>query len=256
LAKSDGVAAIFIGNAEALTYIKAMTDNEFDAALVSAAFALAGEQGWRNLSVAAAARHAGLDLAQARIRFPRREAILKHFGAMADHHALAGAVPVAEGLESSVKDRLFDLLLRRFDFLQTHRAGVLAVLRYAPLDPALGAWLLLETTRSMGWLLEGAGVSEKGVLGELRKRGLAAVWAWGLRAWQRDETEDLSATMVAVDVALSRADQIASRFNWAGADAASPAGDGFVPETELDAAPEEAPEALDEPPFPPVSPPG
>jgi ubiquinone biosynthesis protein COQ9 len=251
-----------IGIGEALTYIKAMTDNEFDAALVCAAFALAGEQGWRKLSVAAAARHAGLDLAQARIRFPRREAILKHFGAMADNYALTGAAPVVEGSDSSVKDRLFDLLLRRFDFLQTHRAGVVALLRYAPMDPALSAWLAVETTRSMGWLLEGAGVSEKGVLGELRKRGLAAVWAWGLRAWWRDETEDLSATMVAVDVALSRADQIASRLNWAGAVEASPEGDGFVPEIEPDTAMAQpgAPEAgrpeLDEPPFPPVSPPG
>jgi hypothetical protein len=87
----------------------------------------------------------------------------------------------------------------------------------------------------MGWLLEGAGVSAHGVHGELRKRGLAAVWAWGVRAWLRDETEDLSATMAAVDTALIRADQIAARLNAAGAGP-----DGFVPEAAEQAMPESA----------------
>lgn len=193
-----------------------MRDDEFDAALVTAAFALAAERGWRNVSTAAAARHAGLDLALARSRFARRGAILAKFGAIADTFALTGAVQ-----DGTVKDRLFDILLRRFDFLQSHRAGVMALLRVLPLDPALAAWLAQETLRSMGWLLEGAGVSSTGMRGALRKRGLAAVWAWGLRAWARDESEDLSATMAAVDVALTRADQIAGRFAR---------NDGFTPE--------------------------
>jgi hypothetical protein len=91
----------------------------------------------------------------------------------------------------------------------------------------LGAWLLSETMRSMRWLLEGAGVSSRGVRGELRAQGLAAVWAWGLRAWLSDESEDLASTMAAVDVALSRADQIAARLG----------GDGFVPETDFEGSP-------------------
>jgi ubiquinone biosynthesis protein COQ9 len=192
-----------------------MTDEEFDSSLVTAAFSLGGEEGWRKVSAAAAARYAGLDLARARARFSGRGAVLKRFGALADAHALTGALQ-----EGSVKDRLFDILLRRFDVLQTHRAGVIALLRAAPLEPGLGAWLAAETLRSMGWMLEGAGVSSRGIRGEIRKRGLAAVWAWGVRAWLRDESEDLSATMAAIDTALLRAEQIASRFNR----------DGFVPE--------------------------
>jgi hypothetical protein len=193
-----------------------MTDEEFDASLVSAAFAYGADEGWRKVSPAAAARRAGLDLSRTRYRFLGRTSILRRFGALADAYALTGT------MDGSAKDRLFDLMLRRFDFLQTHRAGVIALLRYAPTDPGLAAWLLIETLRSMRWLLEGAGVSSRGVRGELRAQGLAAVWAWGLRAWLRDESEDLSSTMAAVDVALSRAEQIAARLP----------GDGFVPETD------------------------
>jgi hypothetical protein len=198
-----------------------MTDDEFDAALVSAAFSLGGEEGWRKLTAGSAARHAGLDLARARARFPGRGAVLRRFGALADAHALTGAV-----VDGTVKDRLFDILLRRFDFLQMHRAGVVALMRALPVEPAWGAWLSSETLKSMGWMLEGAGVSSRGLRGEVAKRGLAVVWAWGMRAWLRDETEDLSTTMAAVDVALARADQIASRLSR----------NGFVPESESAAA--------------------
>jgi hypothetical protein len=197
-----------------------MTDEEFDASLVTAAFSLGEAQGWRKVSAAAAARYAGLDLARARARFAGRGAILKRFGALADAHALTGASDPGALQEGSVKDRLFDILLRRFDFLQTHRGGVIALFRAVPLEPALGAWLAAETLASMGWMLEGAAVSSRGVRGEIRKRGLAAVWAWGIRAWLRDESEDLSSTMAAIDTALLRAEQIASRFSR----------DGFTPE--------------------------
>ena len=209
-----------VGNLDPPPYTKWMTDEEFDSSLVTAAFSLGASEGWRKVSAAAAARYAGLDLARARARFAGRAALLKRFGALADAHALTGALQ-----EGSVKDRLFDILLRRFDYLQMNRAGVIALFRVAPLEPALAPWLAAETLASMGWMLEGAGVSSRGVRGEIRKRGLAAVWAWGVRAWLRDESEDLSATMAAIDTALLRAEQIASRFSRETA-----AQEGFVPE--------------------------
>jgi hypothetical protein len=185
-----------------------MTDEEFDTALVTAAFALGAEAGWRKVSAAAAASKAGLDLARARARFSQPGAILKKFGELADVYALTGAAT-----EGPVRDRLFDTLLRRFDFLQLHRAGVIALLKILPLEPGLGVCLSQATLNSMGWLLAAAGVESKGLRGTLRRKGLLAVWAWGVRAWVKDDSPDLTGTMAAVDVALTRADQIASRFS-------------------------------------------
>jgi AcrR family transcriptional regulator len=184
-----------------------MTDTDFDTQLVAAAFALGAEQGWRKVSAAAAARHAGLDLATAREHFTSRAAILRKFGELADRAALTGALT-----DGSVRDRLFDTLLRRFDFLQTHRAGVTALLKSLPAEPALAICLAQATIASMGWLLEAAGVASTGIRGEIAKRGLAIVWGYGTQAWLKDESPDLTATMAAVDTALNRADSIAARF--------------------------------------------
>jgi hypothetical protein len=191
-----------------------MSDTDFDQALVSAAFALGAQSGWRKVSPAAAALRAGLDLGEARARFSGCGDILRKFGALADCHALQGAL--AEG---AVRDRLFDTLLRRFDFLQLHRDGVVALLRFLPAAPPLGVCLAHATVESMGWLLEAAGVSATGLRGEVRKRGLALVWGYGVRAWLRDDSADLAATMAAVDKALAQADALATRFA-----AAPPAG--------------------------------
>ena len=179
-------------------------DQDTDAALVAACFEQIATRGWLRLSIAEAARAAEIPLATARRRMPDRCALLLRFGALADAHALQGAPP--EGPE---RDRLFDLVMRRIDFLQSHRAGVVALLRAVRFDPLAALLLATASLRSMGWLLEGAGIAAAGPQGGLRAAGMLAVWGWTVRAWQRDTSEDLAATMAALDAALTRAERAA-----------------------------------------------
>ncbi len=185
-----------------------MTDAEFDSALITAAFRLAGEEGWRSVNAAKAARAAGLPLPEARGRFPSRFSILSRFGQLADRAALQDAPS-----HGPVRDRLFDTMMRRFDVLQAHRSGVKAILRSLPADPPTALLLACASKRSMRWMLQGAGVAATGLRGEIQVRGLLAVWLYAVRAWERDESEDLSATMAAIDKALDRAEKAASWLN-------------------------------------------
>jgi len=229
------------------THLPGMDDSAFDKALIAAAFDLAGRTGWNRLSVAAAATEAGLPLARARARFPGRHSVLLRFGVMADQAALVDTSP-----DSSTRDRLFDMLMRRIDVLQAHRAGVLALLRTLPSDPPLALLLALATRRSLRWILEAADVPARGLRGELRVRGLGAVWLWTVRTWRTDESADLSATMAALDHALRRAERAAGWLDGNVARTEPPAGHdepGHDGEPDLPAAP------LDTPPEPPPSPP-
>jgi hypothetical protein len=186
-----------------------MDDVAFDHALIRAALALAAERGWHHVSVAAAAQAAELPLSRARERFPSHHMILLRFGRLADQAALAEAT-----LEGSARDRLFGLLMRRIDALQSHRAGMLAVLGGLPARPRTALWLALATRRSMRWMLEASGIRTEGFRGELRVKGLLAVWLWAIRAWRTDQTEHLDVTMAALDKALSRAEQMADFLGW------------------------------------------
>ncbi|MGC8470270.1 MAG: hypothetical protein ACP5NI_10230, partial [Acetobacteraceae bacterium] len=109
------------------------------------------------------------------------------------------------------------------DVLQSHRAGMLALLSFLPFDPPLALFLARASHFSMGWLLEGVGISARGPRGALRAKGLLAVWLWTVRAWARDESADLAATMAALDGALDRAGRFGEWLAPASARTSAPA---------------------------------
>jgi hypothetical protein len=212
-----------------------MTNDEFDRALVSAAFTLAAERGWDQVSVVRAARAADLKLDRARARFIGKASVLARFGRIADQNALSLATT-----EGSARDRLFDLLMRRFDTLQPHREGVLALRTYLPRQPGLALCLGAAHMVSMAFMLEGAGIPASGLRGRARTKGLVAVWLATARAWERDESADLSGTMAALDTALDRAERAEKWLGWNTVAATPPS----EPE-----APFDAPPPSDPPPF-------
>ena len=131
---------------------------------------------------------------------------------MVDAAVLAGTV---EDLTSTPRDRLFDVLMRRMDALQTDRAGVLRLLHDLPRAPLVAVFLAQRLPGAMAWMLEAAGLDAGGPSGALRAKGLGVVWLAGLRAWEKDESEDLSATMAALDRALDQADRVARMLRFA-----------------------------------------
>jgi hypothetical protein len=183
-----------------------MDDKDLDRAFLTALFEQAALRGWADASLADAARDAGLPLDRVRARFPGKGAVLLRFGQVADGLALGAGTP-----DETPRERLFDMVMRRFDALQAHRDGVIALLRELPRDPGTSTLLYGATLRSMAWLLDAAGVPTTGLSGMLRVHGLLAIWLRALRAWQMDESADLSATMAAVDKGL---DQAVRAENW------------------------------------------
>jgi ubiquinone biosynthesis protein COQ9 len=234
-----------------------MEDQQLDQALIAAVFSQAALRGWPDVNIAEAARDADLPLGRVRARFPGRGAVLLRFGVMADQAALA-----AGSSEPSPRERLFDMLMSRFDALQQHRAGVLQLLRALRTDPATSLLLYSATLRSMKWLLDGASIPTSGLVGPLRVHGLLALWLYAVRAWEKDESPDLSATMAAVDRGLDRAIQAENMLPRRGpaeeaaavfADAGM-TGDDPLSETSSPELPSPGPAAPDS--TPPTAPPG
>ncbi len=204
-----------------------MDDTEFDDALIGAVFSLAADIGWSKASVAAAARASGVPLERARARFPGKVAVLLAFGRMADQAALAHV-----DAEGSNRDRLFDATMRRIDVLQAHREGVLALRQYLPTHPTVSLLLGAATLTSMAWLLEASDIPAQGAVGALRVQGMNAIWLYTVRAWMRDDSVDLGATMKALDKAL---DQAVRAEGWLGGGSTGPVEvPPFPDEPELD----------------------
>jgi ubiquinone biosynthesis protein COQ9 len=173
--------------------------------LVAAALSLAAEQGWRRLGMAEIAETAGLSLAETYAIARSKHAILAALRRQVDEAMLAGGVVGGD----SPRDRLFDVLMRRFEALRPYRAGLRAILRDSVGSPAL-LGMLPGLLRSMGWTLTAAGLPASGCRGRIARRVVGAIYVSLLPAFFRDEGRDLGSTMAVLDKRLRQVEAIFS----------------------------------------------
>ncbi|MCA3337438.1 MAG: TetR family transcriptional regulator [Roseomonas sp.] len=183
-----------------------MSTTSSDEALIAALWRVIAAHGWPGLTMRRLAAEAGIDTASLRERFPTRLGLLLLHGRMMDQAVLAGTIPGQGGTE---RDRIFDVLMRRLDAMQPHREGILRLFEDMRRDPALALALAPHIGIAMRWMLEAAEVEGKSCEARLLALGLAGVWLATIRAWARDDSPDMGATMAALDSALDRAERIA-----------------------------------------------
>ena len=177
-------------------------------ALREALLRLVAKGGWRRLSYAEIADEAGLGLADALGAYSSKSAILAGLARSIDTAMLESLAK--DPLEGSAKDRLFDLLMRRFDRLKTDRQAYVTLARELPSTPVEAMCLVCALRRSMALTLEAAGISASGLSGVAKIEGLGGAYALALRAFFNDESGDLAPTMAELDKRLTQLGRLCS----------------------------------------------
>ena len=193
--------------------------------LIDTALGLAAERGWRDLSLAEIAEAAKVPFGKAYQVTPSKEAILDGFARGIDAEVLGDETMeqdwVAE--QSSARDRLFDVMMRRFDALQPYKAGLENLLHDQMRDPLMTICGLQRLMRSMATMLEAARISSSGVAGLIRTKGLAAIYLATLRVWLKDDSPDMAKTMASLDGYLRRVEGLAGHLSTRPGTAGRPA---------------------------------
>jgi AcrR family transcriptional regulator len=193
--------------------------------LIAIAFALLAEQGWTGLSLVALAARADLSLVLLHRQLPDRRAILRGLSERVDEAMLA--IDPRELGELPARDKLFELIMRRFDALAPYRAGLVRLAADARRDPAILLLTLCRLDRSMRWMQELAGLRAHGLRARLQRRGLTALYLQALRTWLADDSGDHAKTMAELDTLLRRFERIAGlrepRAKGASEEASQPA---------------------------------
>ena len=170
--------------------------------IIDAAMSLAAERGWRDLALPDIAAAAGLSLAQVYPVYRSKAEILEGLSRQVD------AAVVAEhdsgGAEETARDRLFDVLMCRFDALQPYKDGLANILLDQGREPVGLLCGAASLRRSMALMLELAGLSTDGLRGAVRIKGLMGLYLATLRVWLRDDSPDLAKTMASLDGYLRR----------------------------------------------------
>jgi AcrR family transcriptional regulator len=170
--------------------------------IIEATFALLPTEGWRRLSLAAIASRAELPVLQVYRVFRSKQAILCGFFGRVDEAVLADPPPAES--DERPRDRLFDLLMRRFDALQPYKAALDVLGRELPRDPLTALCAAAALFRSMRWMLETADIPTVGARGTIAVKLALAAYLSTIRIWQRDDSPDLGQTMAALDARLRR----------------------------------------------------
>ena len=164
-----------------------MINDEF----LDAAFAAAGQDGWRRL---------------------RAPSLLDAAFKRADNRLIGDDA----GADQPLRDRLFDLTMRHLETLAPLRPGLKALLDPRRGDPvaSLASGPILR--RSIRAILTAAGLSPNGPNGILRGIGMTAIYLAAFRVFLNDEGPDLGATMAELDRRITQIEPWAERLNRGG----------------------------------------
>ena len=163
--------------------------------IIDAALRLAATKPWRDVSLNEIAQSAGVTLVELSKEFYGKLSIMAAFTKLVDEQVLARA-RLVHGADESARDRVFDVIMTRFDILQPYRAALKSIMGDGGM-PGLDA--LGRMMRSQHWMLVAAGIPADGPAGRAREAALLSVYARTFQEWLIDEDAGRAKTMAVLD---------------------------------------------------------
>lgn len=173
---------------------------------------LIAEKGFAAVALRDVAQEAGLGFAELYGLHSDKVSLIAAFMARVDAEVLAGTPSVVD-TEETARDRLFDVMMRRYDALKPHREAMRALRLAALRDPLLALAMGPALRRSMAAMLEAASIPSDGLGGAVRQNGLLVIHQAVSRVFDKDETDDLSKTMASLDSRLKTAEKWSQLFD-------------------------------------------
>ncbi len=174
---------------------------------LEAALRLAATTTWRNLALADIAAAAGLSLGE-----------LYGLGSKDELAAFAGEVfdramsDAGASRTGAPRERLFDVIMQRFEAMEPQREGVLAWMKHRDTSAVGLARLPQSRLKTAQWALVSAGLdTDEGAPLAAKTAAIALVISEAERAWRKDRNGDFAQTMAALDKALREAE---TRMDW------------------------------------------
>ena len=179
--------------------------------IIDAFMSLAETRDFEETSLVAIAEEAKVDLATLRDAYDGKLAILADFFRRIDMEVLKGEEEGAA--DETPRDRLFDVVMRRFDALAPYKGALSSLGHSARRDPFLTMALARLSSVSQNWMLTGAGIDTSGLYGLAKVNGMVLTYAKVFRTWLKDDDPGLARTMSVLDKELRRGEKVVSRLD-------------------------------------------
>jgi AcrR family transcriptional regulator len=170
--------------------------------IIEASMKIASEQGWQSLTLNQIADTIGEPLGAVIGVYPTTDRIASALFHRIDQQVLSQVDDVDES--ETARDRLFEILMMRFDALQERRTLYVSIVHHMRRRPAALVLRAPAVVHSMALMLIASGIEASSVIGMARAHVLAAAYGTLLRTWLKDDSPDMAQTMSAVDRVLNR----------------------------------------------------
>jgi AcrR family transcriptional regulator len=175
-------------------------------AVVDALMDLAARRPWSEIEITDIAQAANISLAEFRDLYPSKGAVLGALSRQIDKQVLEGTTDDLAG--EPARERVFDVMMRRFDALAPYRDALRRIFRDLQYDPLSIAALNQVALNSMRFMLAAAGINTEGPLGTLKLQGAVLVYSNTMRTWLDDDDPALARTMARLDRELRRGERV------------------------------------------------
>jgi len=115
--------------------------------------------------------------------------------------------------KSNHKDMIFEIIMMRFDILESNRKQILSIFDSFKKNPQEILYLLPSLLDSIIIMTKFANIPTAGLLGQLKIKGILLIYFSTFLIWVKDKSSSLEKTMTALDSYLDRAGKILKFIN-------------------------------------------
>jgi AcrR family transcriptional regulator len=182
--------------------------------ICDAALKLATSQSWDKVTLEQIAKAAKVPLPQLQKIFADTNAILPTIIRLIDAET-ADSVGKPNA-KAPPRDRLFEVMMARFDVLQAHRKAITGIMAAARRNPRMLRYVAPAQWQSMRHMLALAGIKPGDGKEPIVVAGLLAIYGLTLCAWRKDDSIDMARTMAMLDRCLRHAGRISEMIFYLG----------------------------------------
>ena len=173
--------------------------NDFEKKIAHAALRVAASRGWKAVTLDQIAKAAKVPVVTIKKNFKSANEILP---AIIRTVTAETATHLGKpDIRASPRDRIFEVMMARFDVLQKYRKAIVSIIVESRRDSGMLCVLFPAQSQAMREMLTLAGL-DKNQLKQpewVTAAGMGAIYLAALRIWHRDETLDMARTMASLD---------------------------------------------------------
>ena len=184
------------------------TENKY----IKKGFDLINDIGWEEFSLEKLSTKEKIPINDLKVFFKCKNSIVDKFSRMIDKN-IESKLRIEDFKDSSKKDILFELIMMRFDEMESFKGSLLKILDVSKNKPLLISIITKNVMNTMDFFLELSNSYNNYAFDILKKNFLFFIYSITFKTWLSDNTEDLSKTMAELDKLLSTAENLQQKVS-------------------------------------------